>query len=92
MERTTELQEIKQGEKFTGGDVRQIHELRDIAVVEYQDGRTGAVFYHPYIDGRDTAHCFSTLDEALIGVVALKHDGRGTRAIEYIFRMLKMGE
>lgn len=103
MERTTNLQELKDGQGFTWGQVIKIHEVGEYAIVEYHpwkvEGITGLVgeadydevMYHYYVSTRDTCHSTNSLDSALAGSIAYKHEGPNSRAADYFIRMLNKG-
>lgn len=45
--------------------------------------------YHGWIDGKDTSTSWTTLDEALAGLIAYRHDGPNCRAGDYFIRSLQ---
>lgn len=77
------------------------HRIGDYALVEYQPwvdidrarrdrGLQNTSHYLLFDGGRDLGHTAPSLDLALITLLALKYDGRNTRAMVYIPRMLGM--
>lgn len=92
------------GRKFTWGPIDAIHQVGPYTIVEYRrdnsnttsadpDGLAAShdqTHFHPYIDGKDTAQSFLSLDQALIGAIAYRHEGPNTRAPGYIYSMLDM--
>jgi hypothetical protein len=88
---------------FPWGPVVETHSIGEYFIVEYHPqifkGCHGTrkheetkTSFHPYINSKDTNNCFVSLDMALIGCICLKHDGINTRAPDYIYLMLEMGE
>ncbi len=95
------LNEIKK--KFVWGPIVDIHEIGDYQIIEYNPQifnkctGTGKYDYnrtqfHPYINYNDTSHSYKTLDEALIGTIALKHDGLNSQAAYYFYKMIGIGD
>lgn len=80
-----------QPEPFTWGKVLRVHRVGEYAIVEYTPNtprnHDGPLF-HPFIDGKDTNHSYHTLDAAVVGCIALKHDGLNTRADRYFLRAI----
>jgi hypothetical protein len=77
------------------GDVIKVHVIGPYDVVEYwqkpasnSEDRNVYRAFSTYIDGRRTGRSFSSLDEALVGCVALRHDGINTRADGYFIRSI----
>ena len=101
---TTNLQELKQGAEFTWGEVLTLYEVGEYDIVEYYpwevegnivlSGKAdyNKLRYHYYVGGRDTSHSTDTLDAALAGAIAYKHEGASSPAGVYFIRMLKEGK
>jgi len=101
MKRTTKLNELKAGiGEFTWGEVIKIHEIGEYAIVEYhpwksegcivlsgQPDMTETLFSY-YIDGEDCSQSAESLDEALAGCIAYKHEGANAQAGVYFMRMI----
>lgn len=75
--------------EFTWGEVRCVHHVGEYDIVEYYpDAHPDDISFHPYIDSRDTCHSYESLDAALAGCIAQKHDGVNTRADTYFMRAI----
>jgi len=88
--------------KFPWGPVVDVHEIAEYSIVEYRPqiykNGTGTreyheyTHFHPYINGKDTCHCYESLDSALIGSVAYKHDGINSQAARYFCKMIGLDD
>lgn len=90
----------KLSESFTWGRIVKFHEIGEYLIVEAKDtlfdGCSPAIprqyevesSFHGYSNGDDHCRSYSSLDEALVGLVALKHDGLNTRADRYFMKMI----
>lgn len=86
------------GDRFPWGPIDQVHEVGPYQIVEYRRDMSnfagsdysehGRVQFHPFIDGKDTSRSFDTLDAALVGAVAYRHEGPNGSADWYFMRML----
>lgn len=76
-------------QEFQWGTVREMHEVGMYVIVEYEKETTGEVAFHPYIDGVDTNHAYGSLDAALAGAIAIRHEGLNTRADTYFMRAIQ---
>jgi len=95
---STNIEELKEG--YTWGKVIQIHSVGEYDIVEAHPwqrqggsiliGRPDytTVSFHGWVKGRDTAHCWGSLDEALAGCIAYKHEGANHRADVYFIRAI----
>ena len=99
MKRTTDLSKVIEGHAFTWGDVIAVHQIGEYAIAEFYswatDGarvRTGTpsdkLQYHGWIDGKSISRSWPTLDAALAGCIAYKHEGPNHRADYYFMKML----
>jgi hypothetical protein len=89
------------GQEFPWGPIDQVHEIGPYQIVEYRHdmSRTTARDYsdhgrgqfHPFIDGKDTSQSFDSLDAALVGAIAYRHEGPDGSAAYYFMRMLGEG-
>lgn len=77
------------------GRITKIHTIGRYDVVEYErkpasndEDRAHYINFGTYIDGKQTNYSYSTLDAALVGCVALAHDGINTRADGYFMRSI----
>ncbi len=87
------------GQRHTWGPIQRIHVVGRYQIVEYLDDarnlypiesrRThGRTTFDVYIDQKDVQRSYLTLDEALLGAIAIANDGVNTRADMYFARML----
>lgn len=87
----TDLAPLKQGKRFTWGDVIKIHEIGDLAVVEYEkwdtDTQQHVTGFHGILDGKSTSEAWSTLDGAIAGLLSYKYSGRSD-AGQYFMKMI----
>ena len=85
------------GHDFVWGPIDVIHTIGKYQVVEYRQDRSnmlqseywyehGNTQFHPYIDGRDTNHACTSLEEAIVLAIAIDRDGLNTRAAEYFMK------
>lgn len=84
--------------RFAWGPVDMIHVVGEYQVVEYRKDMStflsgdysdhGKTFFHPYVNGKDTSMSFESLDAALVGAVAYKHEGANGSAGFYFMRMI----
>jgi len=91
METTTDLDKLKKGAKFTWGEVRSIHEVRDYGAVEYQAPESregGGIYYTSYLNGQALGHSFLTLEEALLDAIVFKQEGLNSQAGMYFCRSI----
>jgi hypothetical protein len=99
-QRTCEIELLRMGAPFVWGDVIALHDIGPYDIVEYAARETNSVGFkastvvrfHPYIQGWDTSHSYSTLDDALLACVALRHDGINTQAPQLFSRSLGISE
>lgn len=85
---------------FSWGEVKTVHIVGEYQIVEYhpractesgritQDIDHNKTNFHPYINWEDTSHGYNSLDEALVGVIALKAEGPNGQAAEYFCKMI----
>lgn len=75
------------------GEVLRVHNVGPYSIVEYwhkpasnaKDKRIYRAFA-TYIDDKRTCNSYLTLDEALAGCIAIRHDSVNTRADRYFIR------
>lgn len=58
------------GKPFPWGTILQMHAVGEYRIAEYEDSRTGRVLYHGWVAGQDTSSSWTSLDEALIFLIA----------------------
>jgi len=83
---------------FPWGKIVKIHEIGEYMILEYHpritvgcvvtNDLTDATEFHPYINGKDTNTSYKSLDHAMVGAIAIKHEGGNTRADVYFCRMI----
>lgn len=87
------------GKRFPWGPIDKLHTIGEYLIAEYrQDYSTmggcfdarehGATRFAIAINGEDKRRIYYTLDEALVGVIAIKHNDFGTHADQYACRVL----
>lgn len=98
MERTSDLNKIKNGSQYTWGEVIKIHDFGIYSVIEYfewqRDGvyvKTGCssndVVFSPYVDGKAINYQYGSFDEAIIAAVAHKRTGNSV-VVDFIMKMI----
>ena len=88
---TTDLDKLKNGEKFTWGNVIAFHNVGPYDIVEYDKimhGENTGRAFHIYIDGKSQSRGYDSLDAALVGCVAINNDGLNTKADRYFMKMV----
>ena len=100
MDRTTDLDKLRQGEKFTWGELIAIHDIGDYSVVEYHSGKrdgirilvdvpdTDVTEYSCYLKGQYIGRGTDSLDSALATCIAYKRDGNNSRAAAFFMKMI----
>ena len=73
---------------FVWGDVINVHCIGEYQIIEAE--YKGNVEYHGYINYNDIHFSYTSLDEALIGLIGIKYDGRETTAPYYFAKMVGM--
>lgn len=102
--RTTKLDEVKQGAPFTWGEVTVLFNVGEYDIAEYHPWKTEGVkvlvgepdhqqlCYHGWINGTNLSRSWDSLDAALAGCIAHKHEGPNHRADEYFIRSITKGQ
>lgn len=98
---TLSLEEAKRylSKCFTWGKVKSVHVVGDYQIAEYHPRKSEGsrilkepdltkTEFHTYIDWKDAHHSYSTLEEALIGVIAMRFDGLNSQAAMYFSKMI----
>lgn len=76
-------------EKFSWlGKVQAVHGVGRYDVVEYFRQESGETLFGGVLDGEATCHSYYSLEEALVGCIAIAAEGTNTRADRYFFRMI----
>lgn len=83
------LEEIKKDYERYGEEVLHLYELGDIQIVKYHNKEENEISYRAYIHGKKTHFIFHDLEQAIVNAIAVKHDGFGTRADGYFWKMIK---
>lgn len=73
------------------GHVIERWDIGDYAVakVKFNSSVPDIYGYFVFIDGNLSDRYYVSLEHALIGMVAIKHDGSDTKADSYFFKMIK---
>jgi len=80
---------------YVWGKIKKIHEIGEYVIVEYSEPNyrnvenNESIVFHPFINGKDTNRGYDTLDGAIVGVIARKHDGINTKADRYFMKAIK---
>jgi hypothetical protein len=100
MKRTTDIYEIKNGFPFNWGEALSVYDVGPYTILAFhpwkRDGFTvltgeadkTITHFHGWIKGKDSHTSWETLDGALAGLIAYRHDGSNCRAGEYFIRSL----
>ena len=102
MERTSNLNELKNGAKFTWGDIITIHEIGEYAIIEHHPWKTKGFEmlvreaspaspereFSCYINGESIRRGTDSLDSALATCIAYKRDGINSSAAHYFMKMI----
>lgn len=75
--------------EYVWGRVIKVHCIGDYQIIEAVD-KKGEVHWHSYIDYDDTCTSYKSLDSALVGCIAIKHDGVNSRAAMYFCKMIDL--
>jgi hypothetical protein len=100
MNRTTNLNELRQSNKFTWGNIIRFYDVGPYVIAEYNPwfrdvaGQvhvgdfSNEIYYHIWVDGRDSCRSSCTLEGALAEAMAYKHDGINSQAGMFFTRMI----
>ena len=100
-ERSTDLNQIRQGHPFTWGETIQLHVVGDeYVIVEFhpwqkygcliltgQPNKNEFEFFG-WVHKKPTGCTWNSLDAAIVGCIALKHEGLNGRAASYFMKMI----
>ena len=100
---TTSLVEVVEGESFTWGEIISIEEIGPYTVAAYNPRKAEGVTltheidysiveYYGWIDGKSLGQSWHSLDAALAGCMAYRHEGPNHHAGHYFMKMLEGGE
>lgn len=95
-ENTTNIEELKKNgfKNFTWGFIIEHYEIGPYNIVKYEprtkDKEGYELSFHGWVGGRSTGHSWNTLDRAILGVIAYKADGHGTKADVYMANMVDL--
>lgn len=76
---------------FTWGPISTIYEVGPYTIAKYTN-KKGETLYHAWVEGKDTHHSYESLDAALVGAIAYRHEGPNSQAAGYFMRMMGQGE
>jgi len=102
-ETTTNLEKLKNGAKYTWGEVIAIHEIGEYAVIEsyghefVNQCSTGRIDYstkeyHGYLNGKAIGRSTHSMDSTLAECIAYKHDGCNSQAAHFFIKMIAKAE
>ena len=90
MERTTDLEKIRNGAPFVWGTmIGELMEIGPYVILQFYRRPEKDICYHGWVDGKDTSHSWNSLDAALAGCIAYKREGPNCRAGDYFMKMLR---
>ena len=78
--------------RFTWGFIEEFYTIGPYDIVKYITNHGNETNYHGWINGKDTSRGWTTLDRAILGLLAYKHDGNNSQAGELMSRMLGLPE
>lgn len=87
------------GTSFPWGPIDKVHVIGSYQIVQYRVDASnmtglragqdhGLTRYHVIVDGHSTSTSYETLDAALAGAIAYRHEGPNGRAATYFIRMI----
>lgn len=76
-------------EEYHWGEVKNIHCIGDLQVVEAVN-KESKTYFHGYINYRDICVSYLSLDSALIGLICRKYEGANEKLSGYIGRILNV--
>jgi len=96
-----EVEKLQDGGSFWLGRIVKWHKLGEYDIAEYHpramDGAriskvidTDTTNFAGYIDGRDASHSWSTLEQAIVGLIAIRRDGPNSQAGTFFCRMVRI--
>jgi len=99
MKKTTDLDKLKNGASFTWGEIIEIQEIGPYAIATFHprkvDGVTitskinrDEIGYHGWVAGKSTGQTWFSLDAAIAGCIACRHEGPNHSAGHYFMKML----
>ena len=99
MEKTTDLEKLRQGEGFTWGELIKIHSIGEYNIVEYYEWERDGIRvltgkptqekgYSCYVDGHSIGQGTDSLDSAIVICIAYKHDGYNSQAVTFFMKMI----
>ena len=99
-ESTTNLNKVKDGTPFTWGEITKFYEIGPYTIAAYHPRKIKGVTlshetdydevaYHGWIDGKSCGSHWDSLDAAMAGCIACRHEGCNHYADGYFMRMLR---
>lgn len=67
----------------------KVHKIGEYQIVEYIDSDTGNSCFSSLINYESTNHSYGSLDSAIVGCIAYKHEGCNHRADQYFMKMIR---
>ncbi len=100
-ERTTNLAELRKGALFVWGEIVRIEDIGDFTVATVRDWKVDGctvlvgqasdrITFFGWIGGRSASRSWNTMEGALAGLMAIKHDGVNSQAGDMFVRMLRI--
>lgn len=93
-------EEAQIARNFVWGRVNNTHKIGPYFIIEFhpRKSKDGMVLhavdldvtqFHPYVDGKDTSRSYHSLDAALAGAIAYRHEGANHHADRYFIAGLQ---
>lgn len=76
---------------FAWGPISTIYEVGPYTIAKYTSNK-GGTFFHTWVDEEDTQQSYESLDAALVGAIAYRHEGPNSQAAGYFMRMIGQEE
>ncbi len=91
MKTSTDLHEVKNNPvEFSWGEIIKFYELEEFTIASFFPNNAGKrILFHVWVDKKDIGMYFDSLEEALIGAIAFKHEGFHSEAARYFMKMIK---
>ena len=93
MKTSTDLHEVKDNSvEFTWGEIIKFYEIEEYTIASYNTDnkqKKKTVEFHAWVDKKDTCRSYNSLEEAIVGAIAYKHEGPNSQAAGYFMKMIR---
>ncbi len=102
MKTSTDLHDVKENlAEFTWGEIIKFYELEEYTIASfypkwndvkneerksYHKGKR--IYFYAWVNKKSVGMHFNTLEEAIVGGIAYKHEGPNSQALLYFMRMI----